>query len=111
MSSASLADGGSVPAVAPVFASIDGGARWVVTGALTFATATDALAKAKAQPLPTSGVVDCSGIVVADSAGLAVLLALQRWATSASRPLSFVAGPPVLATLADLYGVEPILGV
>ncbi len=88
---------------------IAGGERWSISGALTFATAADALAAARALPLPASGVVDCRAIGAADSAAVAVLLALKRRAAAEAKPLAFVELPPALALLADLYGVREIL--
>ena len=91
------------------FARTDDGARWVATGALTFANAATALAQARALPLPGSGVVDVSGIGAVDSAAVAVLLAVKRLAKAAGRDLVFAGAPGSLASLALLYGVEEIL--
>ena len=52
------------------------------TGALTFADAASVLAATHAMSLPREGVVDCAGIVVADSAAVSVLLALKRRAAA-----------------------------
>ena len=86
------------------------GARWIAAGALTFADAGQVLAGARALPLPTTGVVECSGIAAIDSAAVALLLAVQRGATAQGVTLAFTGVPSALATLARLYGVEEILG-
>jgi ABC-type transporter Mla MlaB component len=54
------------------------GDRWTFRGELTFDDAMAVLDAAAALPLPKSGVVDLSGLAHADSAALAVLLALRR---------------------------------
>jgi len=93
-----------------VFRSAEDGSRWVAEGALTFANAGPALAAAQALPLPSAGVVACAGIAAVDSAAVAVLLALRRRADEAGTALAFVDAPPALAKLADIYGVDGILG-
>lgn len=92
-----------------VFSPSPDGAHWIARGELTFASAGAALSAANALPLPSSGTIDCAGITAADSSAVAVLLAIKRRATDARAPLSFVAAPPVITTLAELYGVEAIL--
>ncbi len=91
------------------FAADADGARWICTGALTFAQAGPALESARSLPLPASGAVDCTGIGAVDSAAVAVLLALKRRAESENRALSFLGVPAALAALADLYGVGEML--
>jgi phospholipid transport system transporter-binding protein len=95
--------------VSGVFRSTADGARWIAEGELTFATAGPALVQSRSLPLPATGVVACEGITAADSAAIAVLLALKRRADEAGSPLAFTGAPPVLATLADLYDVDGIL--
>ena len=82
------------------------GERWTFAGALTFDDATAVLDAAAALPLPASGEVDMSGLTHADSAAIAVLLALRRRAAAEGRKLAFVALPPVLESLARVYGIE-----
>ncbi len=82
------------------------GDRWTFSGVLTFDDAVAALAGADALPLPASGTVDLAGLAHADSAALAVLLALKRRAAAESRPLAFTGVPPLLASLARVYGLE-----
>jgi phospholipid transport system transporter-binding protein len=85
------------------------GDRWTFTGALTFDQAMPVLEAAGALPLPASGVVDLSGVAHADSAALAVLLALRRRAAAESLRLTFASVPPMLDSLARVYGIEEIL--
>ncbi len=82
------------------------GDRWTFTGVLTFDDATAALAGADALPLPASGTIDLSGLAHADSAALAVLLALKRRATAEGRRVAFAGMPPLLESLARVYGLE-----
>jgi phospholipid transport system transporter-binding protein len=56
-------------------------------------------------------VLDASGLRELDTAALAVLLACQRQAQAAGRQLRVTAAPPKLAQLAQLYGVDPLLGL
>jgi phospholipid transport system transporter-binding protein len=93
-------------AVTGAFA-VDGDA-WRFEGTLTFDDATAVLEQAAALPLPTSGVVDMAGLVHADSAALAVLLALKRRAAAEKHPLAFAALPPTLESLALVYGIEDL---
>ncbi|MCC6196848.1 MAG: STAS domain-containing protein [Burkholderiales bacterium] len=61
-------------------------------------------------PLPRSGVVDLSGLAHADSAALAVLLALRRRASAErNAALRFVGVPPMLDSLARVYGIEALI--
>ena len=83
--------------------------RWTFTGELTFDDATAVLEASNALPLPASGVVDLSGVVHADSAALAVLLALRRRAVAEGRRVTFASVPPMLDSLARVYGIEEIL--
>jgi phospholipid transport system transporter-binding protein len=85
------------------------GDRWAFRGVLTFDDATSVLAAADLLPLPASGVVDLSGLAHADSAALAVLLALRRRAAAEERSIAFAAFPPMLDSLARVYGIEDIL--
>jgi phospholipid transport system transporter-binding protein len=85
------------------------GDRWRFDGTLTFDDATAVLDAAQALPLPPSGRVDMSGLAHADSAGLAVLLALMRRAEAERRTVVFEGMPPVLASLARVYGIEAIV--
>jgi len=92
------------------FAPDDGGARWTYAGALTSANAGTVLAAAGALKLPSAGEVDLRNVEGIDSAAVAVLLALKRRAADEGRPLRLVGIPASLASLAQLYGVEEILG-
>ena len=94
----------------PGFVPDAGGARWTYRGELTSANAGAVLAAAGALTLPADGEVDLRGVEEIDSAAVAVLLALKRRAADKSPPLRFVGIPASLASLAELYGVEEILG-
>ena len=82
------------------------GDRWTFSGVLTFDDAVAALAGADALPLPASGTVDLAGLAHADSAALAVLLALKRRAAEERTSVSFAGVPPLLESLARVYGLE-----
>jgi phospholipid transport system transporter-binding protein len=104
------ATGNGQTAAAPGFAPDEDGARWTYAGELTSANAGPVLAAAAALNLPGNGEVDLTDVEGIDSAAVAVLLALKRRAAEEGRPLRFVGTPTALASLADLYGVEEILG-
>ena len=82
------------------------GARWLVSGALTFENAAAVIEGARSLPLPSAGVVECAGIEAVDSAAVALLLAVKRRAAGEGVPLAFAGIPASLETLAELYGVE-----
>ena len=87
----------------------EAGDRWHFTGMLTFDHATAVLDQASGLKLPASGVVDLAGLVHADSAALAVLLSLKRRAAAERHLLTFAAVPPMLESLARVYGIEDLL--
>jgi phospholipid transport system transporter-binding protein len=82
---------------------------WVFAGALTLDDAAGVLAATGTMPLPANGVVDVRGMMHADSAALAVLIALRRRAASEGRKLSIVGLAPSLRSLAVVYGVEDLV--
>jgi len=104
------ATGDALAGAEPGFAPDAGGTRWTYAGKLTSANAGAVLAAAGKLTLPADGEVDLGGVEEIDSAAVAVLLALKRRAADKSPPLRFVGIPASLASLADLYGVEEILG-
>ena len=87
------------------------GDRWRFSGALNFDDAMAVLEQAGELPLPESGIVDMAGLAHADSAALAVLLELRKRAAAEKRRLSFTAFPPMLESLARVYGIEDLLFV
>lgn len=104
---------GGAPADAPVVAGFrtdEGGERWRYAGPLRFENAEAALEAAQALALPSSGVVDLSALEPADSAALAVLLALRRRARAEGRDLAYEGMPPTLSSLARVYGIDALLG-
>jgi phospholipid transport system transporter-binding protein len=82
--------------------------RWRFDGILTFDDAARVLELSEALPLPASGVIDMSGLTHADSAALAVLLALRRRARLEKKQLKFPELPPMLDSLARVYGIEDL---
>ncbi len=84
------------------------GDRWLFSGALTFDDAMAVLEHAAELPLPASGIVDMAELAHADSAALAVLLELKRRAAAEGKRLSFAAFPPMLESLARVYGIEDL---
>ena len=93
------------------FVAADGGARWTYAGALTFANAEAVLDSTGSLPLPSSGGADLAGLEHADSAALAVLLALKRRAAAEGTALAFASVPDSIVSLARVYGIDTIVGV
>jgi phospholipid transport system transporter-binding protein len=91
------------------FAPDRDGARWRYVGELNFANAAPVLAATTGVALPAEGEVDLAYMGAIDSAAVAVLLALKRRAEAERKPLRFVHVPAALLSLADVYGVGPIL--
>ena len=84
------------------------GDRWLFSGALTLDDAMAVLEHAAELPLPASGIVDMAELVHADSAALSVLLELKRRAAAEGKRLSFATFPPMLESLARVYGIEDL---
>jgi len=84
------------------------GDAWRFEGALTLENAAAVLAASQAVPFPASGRVELGGLARADSAALAVVMALRRRARAEGRTLILDDMPPVLVSLADVYGVEDL---
>jgi phospholipid transport system transporter-binding protein len=82
---------------------------WRFTGALTFDNAAQVFASSGALALPANGSVDFSAITRADSAALAVMIALKRRATMQGSALSIDGVPASLRSLAVVYGVENLI--
>jgi len=82
---------------------------WRFEGALTFDDAASVFAASHGVALPAGGVVDFSRMTRADSAALAVVIALKRRAAAEGRVLSFEHLPPSLRSLAVVYGVENLI--
>jgi ABC-type transporter Mla MlaB component len=85
------------------------GDRWRFSGQLVFGDAAAVFQAMEQLPLPASGVVDFGGLAHADSSALAVLLALRRRAAAERAPITFVAMPAVLTSLARVYGIDALL--
>ncbi|HVO90469.1 MAG TPA: STAS domain-containing protein [Casimicrobiaceae bacterium] len=84
---------------------------WRFEGPLTLFNAQTLYESILAAPLPESGRIDFSGVTHADSAALAILIELQRRATSEGQKLQFQHVSPALVTLAGVYGVSEVIGV
>jgi len=84
-------------------------AGWHFAGALTLDDAADIFQAAGLLTLPPTGVVDFAGLMQADSAALAVVIALKRRAAREGRGLSIGGLPASLRSLAIVYGVENLL--
>ncbi len=85
--------------------------RFTVTGALTFVTASRTCA-AGITAFAGAGrdlLVDCSGVVQSDSAGVAVLIEWRRWARAHGRALSFANLPGVIRGIAGISGLGAVL--
>jgi phospholipid transport system transporter-binding protein len=93
------------------FAAVDEGGRWLFTGGLTFDDAARVLEASRELALPATGIVDFAGLHAADSAALAVLMALNRRASHERRRLHFAGLPKGLVALAHVYGIDDLVGV
>ncbi|MGE7137191.1 STAS domain-containing protein [Luteibacter sp. NPDC031894] len=81
-----------------------------VSGALTFATASDVLDAGRAElDRGRQVALDLSGVAQADSAGLATVLALLAHARGKGTALSVVGAPAGLLALARVSGVDSLL--
>lgn len=97
----------SAAAQGGAFSIVDGG--WAFGGALTLDDAAEVLESSQALALPERGVVDFGGLMQADSAALAVMMALKRRAATEGRTLTLIGLPASLRSLAVVYGVEHFL--
>lgn len=79
-------------------------------GEFTFATAAAALAELRRRLPRGDATLDLAGIAPADSAGLAVLLALAGDARRSAGTLRIVNAPESLRALAQLAEVDGLLG-
>ena len=91
------------------FTASEDGSHWSFDGALTFDNAAAVLNAAESLDLPPSGRIDLTNLRTVDSAALAVLFSLKRRAKAHRRKLVFEGIPPMLASLARVYGVEALI--
>lgn len=77
--------------------------------AMTFDSASEALAQGEAAISAGETVFDLAGVKSADSSGVALLLAWQRRALSAGHRLTFINVPDNVRKLAALYGVDTLV--
>ena len=102
-----MIEGCAAGSAAPgAFAASEDRSRWMFSGGLTFDNAAAAVEASSGLELPTSGRIDLSGLVAADSSALAVVFALKRRAKAENCEVVFDGIPPGLASLARVYGVE-----
>ena len=85
------------------------GDRLLVSGSLTLAEATEALAQGKAAIAGGARCVDFGDVGELDSSALALLLAWLREARRLGRDLSLANLPQGLTSIARLYGVADLL--
>jgi phospholipid transport system transporter-binding protein len=82
---------------------------WHFAGALTFDNAAQVFASSAVFALPAKCSVDFSAMTRADSAALAVMIALKRRAAAQGSALSIEGVPASLRSLAVVYGVENLI--
>mgnify|MGYP001764095743 FL=1 len=82
-------------------------------GRLTHDSAAAALAEldSEARRSPGPLTIDAAALAAFDSAALALLLHARRMAQSAGRGFELRGAPPQLVQLAQLYGVDALLGL
>lgn len=85
------------------------GERMLVSGALTLATAAEALRAGNTAIGDGARSIDLAGVGELDSSALALLLAWMREARRRNRELVFSNLPQGLTTIAALYGVADLL--
>ena len=87
-----------------------GDGRFAVSGSLALDTAADAYAESMVKFTPFSELeIDLSGVVRADSAGLALMLEWGYWARSTAREIQFKNIPDQILGIARISEVEGIL--
>ncbi len=87
-----------------------GDGRFVVGGSLEIETAADAYAESMIKFNPFSELeIDLSGVVRADSAGLALMLEWVHWAKNTAREIRFRNIPDQILSIARISEVEDIL--
>jgi phospholipid transport system transporter-binding protein len=90
----------------------DGPSRLRLRGALTFATAAQVWARGQRELAACSGEpieIDCSGIEVADSAALAVLVEWLAWGHRHGRSLQLQGLPQTLLDIARISEVDDLI--
>jgi len=86
-------------------------ARVIIDDALTVDEAAAALVAARAAIDAGCHRIDLGGLKTVDSAAVATLIAIQRYASSRGVHVEFVDVPEALVGLAHLYEVDTLLGV
>lgn len=80
-----------------------------IVGEITLANAATLLAELKPHIANKLPLLDFSGVEQGDSTVLALILSCKREAAQYQYPLRFSGFPASVITLADLYGVTPLL--
>jgi phospholipid transport system transporter-binding protein len=83
--------------------------RIAVTGAMTFDTASELLARGVAALAQGTPSFDLAAVDAIDSSGLAVIFGWQRAALKQDKALRIVSPPQSLLSLASVYGVTELL--
>lgn len=89
----------------------DDGATLAVVGPMTMASAKALLAQGRGLLRGGETVFDLAQVDKADSAALAVIFGWHRSARAAGNSLRVINPPENLKSLADLYGVAPLLAL
>ena len=95
----------------PLRIELDGASTLRLSGAMTFATAARALPDGLRRLEGSSGdiAIDCSGVVAADSAGLAVLVEWLAWGRHRGRRIELRSVPRSLIDIARISELEELL--
>ncbi len=80
-------------------------------GPITMGNAQAALAALRASIDGGESAVSLAALGRSDSSAVAVLVAATRYAESAGRTLAWADVPPAVASLARLYGVDPLVAI
>jgi phospholipid transport system transporter-binding protein len=98
--------------VEPLRIELEGASTLRLNGAMTFATAARALPEGlrRLEGCAVGGVaIDCSGVGVADSAGLAVVVEWLAWGRRNGRRIELRAVPRSLIEIARISELEELL--
>ena len=83
--------------------------RCRIEGEITIASAASILAELKPRIAEKIPLLDLSGVAHVDSTALALILSCMREAEQQNYLLVFSGFPASVTTLADLYGIAPLL--
>lgn len=83
--------------------------RCRIDGAITVENAASILAELKPRIAENIALLDFSGVAVVDSTVLALILSCKRASEQQNYQLRFSGFSPSVTTLAELYGLTPLL--